>query len=135
MSEECWRRSGTADKKFAAASTISKNFSRSPERPEKLQRDLRLQTPRAALTTEEPIQFLEKACMTPAGNNMKQALDALNIFVLSKGAKLCTYHHWFGRPSKLRFEPCYELPMASVKSVLWCNSDLGPVMGLPYSPR
>ena len=29
----------------------------------------------------------------------------------SKGAKLCTYHHWFGRPSTLRFEPYYELPM------------------------
>ena len=29
----------------------------------------------------------------------------------SKGAKLCTYHHWFGRPSNLRFEPYYELPM------------------------
>ena len=29
----------------------------------------------------------------------------------SKGAKLCTYHHWFGRPSKWRFEPYNELPM------------------------
>ena len=29
----------------------------------------------------------------------------------SKGAKLCTYHHWFGRPSSLRFQPYYELPM------------------------
>ena len=29
----------------------------------------------------------------------------------SKGAKLCAYHHWFGRPSNLRFEPYYELPM------------------------
>ena len=29
----------------------------------------------------------------------------------SKGAKLCVYHHWFGRPSNLRFEPYYELPM------------------------
>ena len=29
----------------------------------------------------------------------------------SKGAKLCSYHHWFGRPSSLRFEPYYELPM------------------------
>ena len=29
----------------------------------------------------------------------------------SKGAKLCTYHHWFGRPSSLRFEPYYDLPM------------------------
>ena len=29
----------------------------------------------------------------------------------SKGAELCTYHHWFGRPSNLRFEPYYDLPM------------------------
>ena len=29
----------------------------------------------------------------------------------SKGAKLSTYHHWFGRPSDLRFEPYFELPM------------------------
>ena len=37
----------------------------------------------------------------------------------SKGAKLCTYHRWFGRPSTLRFEPYYELPMgASVSSGL-----------------
>ena len=25
--------------------------------------------------------------------------------------KLCTYHHWFGRPSKVHCEPYYELPM------------------------
>ena len=29
----------------------------------------------------------------------------------SKGAKLCAYDHWFGRPSNLRFEPYYDLPM------------------------
>ena len=33
----------------------------------------------------------------------------------SKGAKLCIYHHWFGRPSNLRFEPYYELPMGISK--------------------
>ena len=33
----------------------------------------------------------------------------------SKGAKLCTYHHWFGRPSNLRFEPYYDLPMGVSK--------------------
>ena len=33
----------------------------------------------------------------------------------SKGAKLCTYHHWFGRPSNLRFEPYYDLPMGISK--------------------
>ena len=30
----------------------------------------------------------------------------------SKGAKLCTYHHWFGRPNKVHCEPYYELPMS-----------------------
>ena len=33
----------------------------------------------------------------------------------SKGAKLCTYHHWFGRPTSLRFEPYHELPMGISK--------------------
>ena len=32
-----------------------------------------------------------------------------------KGAKLCTCHHWFGRPSNLRFEPYYQLPMGISK--------------------
>ena len=29
----------------------------------------------------------------------------------SSGAKLCTYHHWFGRPEKFRADPYYELPL------------------------
>ena len=33
----------------------------------------------------------------------------------SKGAKLCTYHHWFGRPGKLCCEPYCELPMSVTK--------------------
>ena len=33
----------------------------------------------------------------------------------SKGAKLCTYHQWFGRPSNLQFQPYYELPMGISK--------------------
>ena len=33
----------------------------------------------------------------------------------SKEAKLCTYHHWFGRASILQFEPYYELPMVDSK--------------------
>ena len=33
----------------------------------------------------------------------------------SKGARLCTYHHWFGRPSNVRFEPYYDLPMGISK--------------------
>ena len=35
----------------------------------------------------------------------------------SKGAKLCTYHHWFGRPNKSRCGPYYELPMSITR--LW----------------
>ena len=31
---------------------------------------------------------------------------------LSKGAKLCTCHHWSGCPSKICCEPYYELPMS-----------------------
>ena len=30
----------------------------------------------------------------------------------SRGAKLCTYHHWFARP-QLVTEPCFDLPMGS----------------------
>ena len=33
----------------------------------------------------------------------------------SKGAKLCTYHHWFGRPSDRRSKPYFELPMGISK--------------------
>ena len=33
----------------------------------------------------------------------------------SKGAKPCANHHWFGRPSNLRCEPYYELPMGISK--------------------
>ena len=29
-----------------------------------------------------------------------------------KRAKLCTYHHWFGRPNRVCCEPYYELPMS-----------------------
>ena len=41
----------------------------------------------------------------------------------SKGAKLCTYHHWSGQPSNLRFEPYYELPMGVSK--LWALVQFG----------
>ena len=41
----------------------------------------------------------------------------------SKGAKLCTYHHWSGRPSNLRFELYVELQFG-----LWCISDLVPIL-------
>ena len=33
----------------------------------------------------------------------------------SKGAKLCTYHHWLGTPVNLQFEPYYELPIGISK--------------------
>ena len=29
--------------------------------------------------------------------------------------KLCTYHHWFGRPGNLQFVPYYDLPMGTSK--------------------
>ena len=35
--------------------------------------------------------------------------------VVSCEVKLCTYHHWFGRPSNLRFERYYDLPMGISK--------------------
>ena len=43
--------------------------------------------------------------------SMWEGLHASPRTVPSKGAKLCTYHHWFGRPSKVHCEPYYELPM------------------------
>ena len=42
----------------------------------------------------------------------------------SKGAKLCTYQHWFGRPSNLRFSPSMSFEWPSTSSGLWCSSDL-----------
>ena len=45
----------------------------------------------------------------------QQTWDGLHVSprtAPSKGAKLCTYHHWFGRPSKVCCEPYYELPMS-----------------------
>ena len=40
-----------------------------------------------------------------------EGLHASPRTVPSEGAKLCTYHHWFGRPSKVHCEPYYDLPM------------------------
>ena len=42
----------------------------------------------------------------------------------SRWAKLCTCHHWFGRPSKINCEPCHELTMSIG---LWCSSKWGRV--------
>ena len=45
----------------------------------------------------------------------QQTWDGLHVArraAPSKAVKLCTYHHWFGRPSKVCCEPCYELPMS-----------------------
>ena len=41
----------------------------------------------------------------------------------SEGAKLCTYHHWFGRPDKVRCEP-YYCQWVLPGSGHWCNSGL-----------
>ena len=43
----------------------------------------------------------------------------------SKGAKLCTYHHWFGRPNKVHCEPYYELPMSITRLRAWMQFRLG----------
>ena len=38
------------------------------------------------------------------------------------------YQHWFGRPSNLRFEPYYELPMGISKLRALVQSDLVPIL-------
>ena len=43
----------------------------------------------------------------------------------SKGAKLCTYHNWFGRPGKVRCEPYYELPMGIARLRALANAIQG----------
>ena len=52
--------------------------------------------------------------MSRSAKRREQVWESLHVSprtAPSKGAKLCAYHHWFGRPSNLRFEPYYELPM------------------------
>ena len=52
--------------------------------------------------------------MSRSAKRREQVWESLHVSprtAPSKGAKLCAYHHWFGRPSTLRFEPHYELPM------------------------
>ena len=56
--------------------------------------------------------------MSRSAKRREQARENLHVSpgtAPSKWAKLCTYHHWFGRPSNLRFEPYYELPMGISK--------------------
>ena len=52
--------------------------------------------------------------MSRSAKRREQVWESLNVSpqtAPSKRAKLCAYHHWFARPSNLRFEPYYELPM------------------------
>ena len=56
--------------------------------------------------------------MSRSAKRREQVWESLHVSprtAPSKGAKLCAYHHWFGRPSNLRFEPYYELPMGISK--------------------
>ena len=48
----------------------------------------------------------------------------------SKGAKLCTYHHWFGTIGLVicNLSPAMTCQRASVSSGLWCSSDLVPIL-------
>ena len=58
--------------------------------------------------------------MSRSAKRREQVWESLHVSPRTapfKGAKLCTYHHWFGRPSNLQFEPTYELPMGISK--LW----------------
>ena len=63
--------------------------------------------------------------MSRSAKRREQVWNNLHVTAPSKGAKLCTYHHWFGRPSNLRFEPYYELPMGISKLWALVQSRLG----------
>ena len=56
--------------------------------------------------------------MSRSAKRREQVWENLHVsprIAPSKGPKLCMYHHWFGRPSNLRFEHYYELPMGISK--------------------
>ena len=55
--------------------------------------------------------------MSRSAKRREQVWESLHVSprtAPSKGVKLCAYHHWFGRPSNLRFEPYYDLPMGFI---------------------
>ena len=56
--------------------------------------------------------------MSRSAKRREQVWESLHVSLWtapSKGAKLCALHYWFGRPSNLRFEPYYDLPMGISK--------------------
>ena len=66
--------------------------------------------------------------MSRSAKRLEQVWENLHVSpwtAPSKGVKLCTYHHWFGRPSNLRFEPYYELPVSISKLRALVQSRLG----------
>ena len=69
--------------------------------------------------------------MSRSAKRREQVWESLHVSprtAPSKGAKLCTYHHWFGRPSNLRFEPYYELPLGISKLQALVQRDLIPIL-------
>ena len=59
----------------------------------------------------------------------QQTWDGLHVSprtAPSKGAKLCIYHHWLGRPSKVCCEPYYELPMSITRLRALVQFRVGP---------
>lgn len=42
-----------------------------------------------------------------------------------EGANLCTFHHWFGRLSKICCEACHELPMSITRLQALVQSKVG----------
>ena len=53
--------------------------------------------------------------MTKLAQQQHHVWEGLHVFPRacpSSGAKLCTYHHWFGRPGKFHGVPYYDLPLS-----------------------
>ena len=66
--------------------------------------------------------------MSRSAKRREQVWENLQISLRttpSKGAKLCTYHQWFGRSGNLQFEPYYELPMGKSKLCALAQFRLG----------
>ena len=62
------------------------------------------------------------------GGQLHRVWDGLHVSPRvgpSKGAKLCTYFAWFFRPSQLRFEPYFEIPMPISKLRLLMQFRMG----------
>lgn len=98
------------------------------------------------------LDSLASGCMCRSAKRRELVWRNLHAYVSPgpapvKGAKLCTYHHWFGRSSSPRFEPYYELPISSIKVralgwsrlgchalAIWINIEQGHI-ARPALPR